>query len=298
MLRLTALAALTLLCVCAVGLVFDARTIGGVPSWAKPAKFSLSIALYALSLAWMIGFVRHHRALRLLAATIAVALWLELAIILAQVLRGTTSHFNLSTPLDAGLFAAMGVAITFLWMAHLAVTCIVSLKALPDALIARGLRLGLIVSLIGLAQGGLMLLPTPLQRAEIAAHVFAGIIGAHSVGLPDGASGLPITGWNVAGGDLRVGHFLGLHALQVIPLLAYGLRRRQRWLSTKALTNLLSIAGAAYLGLVVLATVQALRGEAPLAPSGTMLRCYAAWALTTFASCTFVSVRARRGRDA
>jgi hypothetical protein len=34
---------------------------------------------------------------------------------------------------------------------------------------------------------------------------------------------LPITGWNTQGGDLRIGHFLGVHALQLILMLALGL---------------------------------------------------------------------------
>ena len=42
----------------------------------------------------------------------------------------------------------------------------------------------------------------------------------HAVG-PTGAS-LPLLGWNRAGGDLRIAHFLGMHGEQIVPLAAAG----------------------------------------------------------------------------
>ena len=53
----------------------------------------------------------------------------------------------------------------------------------------------------------------------------------HSVGAEGGH--VPMFGWNRSGGDLRVAHFMGIHAQQAIPILlalAAPLATRLRWL--------------------------------------------------------------------
>ena len=92
-------------------MVLDDRQLLGVSVWLKPWKFAVSIALYALTMAWMVTLVRRGARLARAAATgAAVALGIEMAIITVQAARGVPSHFNTQTPLDARLFNLMGPA--------------------------------------------------------------------------------------------------------------------------------------------------------------------------------------------
>lgn len=90
------------------------------------------------------------------------------------------------------------------------------------------------------------------------------IAGAHTVGAPDGGPGLPATGWSREHGDLRVPHFIGLHALQVLPLVALALHRRR--FGDAVRVRLTQITGAGYGALFVLLLWQALRGQSVVAP--------------------------------
>jgi hypothetical protein len=122
--------------------------------------------------------------------------------------------------------------------------------------------------------------PTPAQLAALEAGEPLTILGAHSVGVEDGEPGLPLLGWSTTGGDLRVGHFAGLHAMQVLPLLGFLLTRPaavRRW-NLRQRTRLMLIAGASYLALTMLVTWQALRGQSIVAPDGLTLLVAAAGA--------------------
>jgi hypothetical protein len=237
-----------------VGLIADPTVITGAPAWLKPAKFAISTSIYAFTFVWLLSFIHGHRRLVSAIANLsAAALFIEVAIIILQVVRGTTSHFNYSTPLDAALFEAMAGFIVLLWLMALLAAILLIRQKLPDRPFAWSLRIGLVVALVGMAVAFLM---PP--------------IGAHSVGVADGGPGLPLVGWSTVGGDLRVPHFVGLHALQVLPFLGWWLSRHRR-LGQRARTAVVGIAGLGYLGFVLLLTWQALRGQSLIAPDALTL---------------------------
>jgi membrane protease YdiL (CAAX protease family) len=254
-----------------VGLIVDPRVITGAPAWLKPAKFAISTSIYTFTLVWLLRFVRGHRRLvRLVGAVAAGGMTLEVAIIVLQVVRGTTSHFNFATPLDAALFSIMGNLVVLVWLATLLAAVLLIRQKLVDRAFGWSLRLGLVVALVGMAVAFFMTVPTPGQKSAVAAGAPRTISGAHSVGVPDGGSGLPLVGWSTEGGDLRAPHFVGLHAMQVLPFVGWWLSRRRR-LDDVRRTMLVATAGVGYLGLVVLLTWQALRGQSIIAPDALTL---------------------------
>jgi hypothetical protein len=237
-----------------VGMLVDPRVITGAPAWLKPAKFGISTAIYSLTLAWVFTYLPDWPRLKSTTGWItAVVFVLEVAIIDLQAARGTTSHFNIATPLDASLFGIMGVAILIVWLTSIAVTVALFRQQFSDRAMGWALRLGLAITVLGSATGGLMVRPTEAQLAQAPATHRMPISGAHTVGAPDGGPGIPGTGWSLEHGDLRVPHFVGLHAMQILPMLA--------WLIGGNRPRLVIVAGGAYAIVFVLLLVQALEGR-------------------------------------
>lgn len=234
--------------------VVDQRVLLGAPLWLKPLKFSLSIMLFAAALAWMLSRLPGG-GLRRTGWLIVAGFGLEQLIIVGQAARGVRSHFNDDTAFDAVLFAIMGATITVLYLVTVAIALRFLRERTGDRVTASAVRLGLLVSLLGMSVGFLM-------TAN----------GGHAVGVPDGGPGLFLVGWSTTGGDLRIGHFAGMHALQLLPLLAAGLAASGPGrLDETARVHIVRIVAAAYAGLVLLITWQALRGQPLFAPDALTL---------------------------
>ncbi|MFE9255848.1 hypothetical protein [Streptomyces sp. NPDC006879] len=288
-----------LLFACALGLLIDDRRLVGAPIWHKPLKFSASFALYGATLAWMHSFLTRPRARRVswwAGTVIAAAGAIEMLIIVGQVVRGKRSHFNNETPLDSALFGVMGATVAVLWLAALLIAVLLFRRPAHrgddrplDPALLWSLRLGSAIALVGLAIGFLMAQPT---EEQLTAQVVT-TVGAHSVGVPDGGPHLPVTGWSATGGDLRIGHFVGMHALQVLPLLALALLRIRPTGAPAVRLRLVLIASGGYAGLVALVTWQALRGQALTEPDAHTL---IAAGLLTAASAVAVALALRSGR--
>ncbi|MCM4078533.1 hypothetical protein [Paractinoplanes hotanensis] len=245
--------------VAAVGLVADDRILVGAPIWAKPFKFAVSFALYALTLAWMLAVLPRRSRTGEWAGTVIVAVsFIEIAVITVQTVRGHRSHFNDTNTLDSRLWSVMGASIMVLFVAHLVIAVVALRQRIPDRVAANAIRWGLLLSLLGLIVAWPMVMPNQASPAEA-------ISGAHSVGVRDGGPGLPLLGWSTTGGDLRIGHFVGMHGLQAMPLLALLLTRRGRF-DQMTSARLVTVAGFAYAGLTLLTTGQALRGQPLLRP--------------------------------
>ncbi|MDX2088831.1 MAG: hypothetical protein SFX73_13320 [Kofleriaceae bacterium] len=220
-----ALAHASLAVVCGLLLLVDAPSVLGTHPAMKPLKFSLSIALFLGTMAIVVPMLQISPALRsVLAWVLCVTMLVEISAIVTQAVRGVPSHFNVATPFDAFVWRTMGAAIVVGMIAAAIVAVVATIRPLVtargvlDALQATGWRAGLWLFLLAAVSGFAM-----------------GGRHRHSVGGEDGGPGLPVLNWSTEHGDLRVPHFVAIHALQVVPIAAALLARlpiatASRWL--------------------------------------------------------------------
>ena len=97
-----------------------------------------------------------------------------------------------------------------------------------------GIRLGILFFIIFSLEGGMMI-----------------SMMKHTVGAEDGTPGIPILNWSREYGDLRIAHFIGIHSLQVLPLVGFYV--------AKSRSQMIFLA-AIYFMLASVVFVQALRG--------------------------------------
>lgn len=200
----------------ALALAIDPRTVNGISVWVKPLKFEVSLAVHMLTLAWLLLLLPHperaRRTITALAAVFVAAAVFEIAYIVLQSARGQPSHYNLATPLARLMYGLMGIGAVTMMIVTASLGLIVLRRGEGPRALVLGAGLGLI---LGAVLGGL----TGAYMAAQPGHWVGGV--------PTDAGGLPVVGWSRTGGDLRVAHFVGLHAMQVLPAAA--------WLASRAL---------------------------------------------------------------
>ncbi len=241
--------------------ILDPRELGGVSVWEKPLKFFVSAAIFGITYSWLSSFIdKSSRWVRLAGSVIAVSLAIELILITAVAGFGETSHFNVSSPLAITIWSLMATFISMVLIATVILSGLIIRDKSQVFVVRLGLGLGSLNTAVGMGLAFLMTSPTANQLAT-----FQGIAGAHSVGTSDGGPGLAFLGWSTIAGDLRVGHFFGLHSIQVaiaLLVLAYILPVALR-LPTLIVGNF------TYLGFVGIVTWQALRAE-PFSSPGSL----------------------------
>ena len=228
---------------------FDHRLILGLSPWVKPLKFDLSTMIFILTVAVLLRALGPKtevwpRVRRVIAWVVGWAMIIENTIISTQSLRGVRSHMNYSTVLDGSLFALMGncILLSTLAMATLlSLWCICRPTAVSQAALW-GVRLGLVLFVAGSIEGVLMVKN-----------------GGHTVGAPDGGPGMFFVNWSTGHGDLRIAHFLALHALQLMPLIGLAVARLR--LPSRAQITAVCVVCAGYVAIVWLLFRAALQGK-------------------------------------
>ncbi len=231
------------------GLLADTRTFNGINVWIKPLKFQSSGAIFLLTLALYWPYLdaadRHRKGVRFAAWFTSIVLLLEILYVTYRASLAEGSHFNNTTMADAVLYALMGVGIlsaTFVsgWIGWL------TLRA-RDVIAAPDLRFAIGVGLIaGVVLGSV----TGFYMSQQSSHWVGGV--------QSDINGSFFFGWSRSGGDLRVAHFIGLHAMQFIPLAGW-----LAWRIAPATTRSVVIATTVLASATTLAVfVQAVMGKA------------------------------------
>jgi hypothetical protein len=185
----------------------------------------------------------------------------------------------------------MGAAIVVQTVVSIAVVVALWRHRFSDRALGWALRLGMTLTILGALTGPMMTRPTAAQLADARAGHRMTIAGSHSVGGLDGGPGVPVTGWSTEHGDLRVAHFIGLHGIQALALVALllGQWRRPEPVRVRAVLA----AAASYAALFLLLLWQALRGTSVVAPDATAVAAIAVWALMTLVALGWIALGAR-----
>jgi len=222
--------------VCIVLTKSTSTQLHGVNAWFKPFKFAVSIGLFSWTMAWYCHYLSNFNVTPF-NWTVITLFGFELVYIIFQASKGQLSHFNISTPTYSLLYSLMGLAATLvtLYTAYIGLLFFTqSFPKLPNYYVW-SIRLGILIFVIFSFEGGLM-----------------GSRMNHSVGAINDNSNWWIVGWSKTVGDLRVSHFIGMHALQLLPLLSFYVFKNTK------ITIIISI----FYGLLATSTlVQALNGK-------------------------------------
>ncbi len=299
MVMVSTMAALVL--VAGLGLLVDSREVLNESVWLKPFKFGLSFVLYGATLAWLISKLRKAKRFGWWTGTaFAITGIVDVGFIAIQAARGTFSHFNANTDtfnqVGQKVFAS---GVIGLFGASLVIAIMLLFQRVGDAPLNRALRTGIALAVAGMALAFYLVGSNSTQTHTTDAYGNPVTLAAsHSIGVEAGGSGLPLTHWSTVGGDLRVPHFIGLHAIHaflVVLLLLSVLAVRVAWLRPERVrARLVGAAVIAYTGLMVATSVQAFRGQSVIHPDGQTLRLFGGFVVLGLAVAVGTIVAARR----
>ena len=226
-------------------MAFDPRILDGAYVWIKPQKFAVSLGLHFFTLAILAQQIpqkiRSGPILSFFVLASIASLMLEAGYVCIQAARARRSHYNFETPIEATMYAFMGIGAVFLVIVALVLAIQVWRAGQRDL---QGLRWG---TIIGLSVG------------TVSNLIFAGYMSSSEfrlVGEPVTGAVVPFFGWSREVGDLRPAHFVALHMMQTLPLLGYIFDK------TRMPARLgVVIAAALQLGLAAALFFQALAGK-------------------------------------
>jgi hypothetical protein len=223
--------------ICLVLSKLNPNHILGVSGWIKPFKFFISTTIMAWTMGFYMHYLENQNQVSIYNWSMILFLSIEIILITYQASRGRISHFNQEDTAGRVIFGIMAIAITLFMLhtAYIAVLFFTQVNFHAPALLILAIKLSLIITVLFAFEGFAM-----------------GALLKHTVGFSDGSEGLPLVNWSKHYGDLRIAHFFGMHALQIIPLLTVLIARNKQEVWLIALL---------YLAFVTFTLLQALMGK-------------------------------------
>lgn len=179
--------------------------VNHINAFIKPLKFFLSVWIFSWTMGWIAFELQQPNKVFSYSIMVVIVMLFELFVITWQAANGRLSHFNTSNAFYGALFTMMGIAISILT----AWTFILGLNFWKEGIHMEpgylwGIRLGIIIFVVFAFEGAIM-----------------GARLRHTIGAEDDSEGIVFVNWSKQYGDLRIAHFFGMHALQLLPLLGY-----------------------------------------------------------------------------
>ncbi|GAA0945745.1 hypothetical protein [Virgisporangium aurantiacum] len=226
----------------------DGGSWWGPVSWRKPVVFGLSMGLLLWSMVWALRRQAQRWWVTVPAGLVGASLVLEVALITMQRWRGVPSHFNAATAFDSAVWSVIGMTIIVLTL---------------------GVLWSLVASLVRFRGSAATRIAVV---AGFAAVLVAGAIGKDMAAIGEAAvdatGRVPDDILFGAAGSAKLAHAVGLHAIQVLGVLAILLDAGR--LRARAAAWAMAVATTGYAAAFGAVTATAYAGWAPHDPTPAM----------------------------
>ena len=205
----------------------------GPTSWRKPVVFAASFTLLMVATAWILRLLPQRRWGWIPTITLGAFSIIEVAVITLQQWRGQPSHFNNHSEFDDLMFGIMGSSVGMIMVGLIIFLLWAAMQIRGNAGERAAVLIGLVTMMFAGYIGGSMIVEGDAILAATGEVPFEVVFGAAGSG--------------------KLAHFLGLHALQFLGLIAIVAPASHR-------LRLVIIGAVGYLALFVSVTVTAFAG--------------------------------------
>ena len=180
--------------------LFDDTQVLGKNAWLFPMKYYFSIGIFIWSMGWYLYYLNNVAHRNVLIWGFLITTFVQTSIILLQSYRGTSSFYNNNTPFDDLVSSIQTLSQNVFIILMLVTTYLFYFqkKNSNSQHFTWGIRMGMIVFLIGLLLGVYMMKVYGNIESDFGSSALSKKLG-----------------------NLKIPFFLGIHGLQIIPVLSY-----------------------------------------------------------------------------